>query len=129
MTSSHELGDLQIAIMRVLWARGQATVAEVHAALESERGLAPTTIATMLTKMEKKGVVTHAVEGRKYVYRATVLEEDVQNSMVRALTERLFEGDVSALVNHLLTASEIDAQELAHLKALIEAKERERNDA
>jgi len=48
------LGDLQHAIMAVLWKRGEATVAEVHGALREERGLAPTTIATMLRKMRTR---------------------------------------------------------------------------
>ena len=52
MTSKHTLGDLQLAIMRVLWSQGEATVADVHRALLEERGLAPTTIATMLVKMD-----------------------------------------------------------------------------
>ncbi len=45
------LGELQHAIMTVLWKRGEATTAEVHEALRGERGLALTTIATMLRKM------------------------------------------------------------------------------
>ena len=59
----HTLGDLQHAIMGVLWERGEATTAEVHEALREERGLAPTTIATMLRKMEDKGVVAHRAAG------------------------------------------------------------------
>ena len=120
-----QLGDLQLAIMRVLWGEreGEASAADVHRALWDERGLAPTTIATMLVKMEKKGVVTHRAEGRRYVYRPTVTESDVTRSMVGQLAERLFQGDVHALVSHLLAEHEIDADELAELKGLIEEKE------
>src|SRR4030042_858052 len=71
----HTLGDLQHAIMAVLWERGEATAASVHEALREERGLAPTTIATMLRKMEDKGIVAHRAEGRQFVYRPTVTEE------------------------------------------------------
>ena len=70
----HSLGDLQHAIMAVLWDRGEATVAEVHEALRQARGLAPTTVATMLRKMEDKGVVVHHAAGRQYVYRPAVSE-------------------------------------------------------
>lgn len=122
--SKKQLGDLQLAIMRVLWGAGEASAAEVHRALWDERGLAPTTIATMLVKMERKGVVTHRAEGRRYVYRPTVTESEVTRSMVGQLAERLFQGDVHALVSHLLSEHEIDAQELAELKHLIEDKER-----
>lgn len=111
------LGDLQHAIMTVLWERGEATSAEVHGALEADRGLAPTTIATMLRKMEDKGVVAHRAEGRQYVYRPTVTEDEVRRSMVGELVERLFAGDPSALVSHLLEEGEVDAETLARLRA------------
>jgi BlaI family transcriptional regulator, penicillinase repressor len=125
MEASYHLGDLQLAIMRVLWARGETTVADVHEALEPERGLALTTIATMLVKMEKKGVVDHRTEGRRFIYRPLVSEDKVRRSMVADLTAQLFRGDVAALVNHLLSEHEIDSRELSELRDLIEAHERE----
>jgi BlaI family penicillinase repressor len=125
METSHHLGDLQLAIMRVLWSRGEATVAEVHETLEPERGLALTTIATMLTKMEKKGVVDHRAEGRRFIFQPLVSEDQVRRSMVADLTSQLFRGDVTALVNHLLSEHEIDARELAQLRKLISARQHE----
>jgi len=122
---TYRLGDLQYAIMRVLWRYDEATSSQVHAALYPERGLAPTTIATMLAKMEKKGVVAHRQKGRQFVYRAVVAEPEVRRSMVGELVERAFRGDPAALVNHLLKEGEIDLRELAQLKELIEAKESE----
>lgn len=121
---SHHLGDLQLAIMRVLWDCEAATVAEVHQALRAERGLALTTIATMLSKMEKKGVVQHERQGRQFVYRPTVAEHEVQATMVESLTEQLFGGDITALVSRLLSAREVQPDELAELKKLIAAHER-----
>ena len=118
-TTTHRLGDLQLAIMRVLWLHGESTVAAVHEALREERGLAPTTVATMLTKMEKKGVVSHRTEGRKFIYRPVVSEGAVQRSMVGELKDRLFGGNVTAFVSHLLAEHELDADELQRLKDLI----------
>ncbi len=125
MEASYHLGDLQLAIMRVLWGRGESTVADVHETLEPERGLALTTIATMLAKMEKKGVVDHRTEGRKFIYRPLVSEGQVRRSMVADLTAQLFRGDVAAFVNHLLSEHEIEPQELTELRQLIDAHERE----
>ena len=119
MSRTTQLGDLQLAIMRVLWELGEATVATVHASLMEERGLALTTIATMLTKMEKKGVVEHRAAGRQYIYAPTVSESEVQVSMVSELTSRLFAGDPAALVNHLLTAQEIDPKELERISRML----------
>ena len=125
MSGIHHLGDLQYAIMRVLWDEGEATVARVQEALagEGDKDRALTTIATMLTKLEKKGVVSHRSEGRQFIYRATISEKDVHRTMVADLTDRLFRGDFAALVNHLLPEQEIDAGEIARLKALIAERE------
>ena len=120
----HTLGELQHAIMRILWDRGEATVAEVHDGLYDDRQLAPTTIATMLRKMEDKGVVSHRSEGRQFVYRATVSEDEVRTSMVGELLDRLFAGDPAALVTHLVADHNLSETELAELRALLAAAEK-----
>lgn len=123
MSAKHQLGDLQLAIMRVLWSQDEATVSEVHAALADERGLAPTTIATMLTKMEDKGVVDHRMDGRRFVYRPLVTEPEIRRAMLSDLTSRLFLGDVTAVVSQLLATHDVDRAELAELRALIARRE------
>jgi predicted transcriptional regulator len=124
-----ELTDLQLAIMRVLWARDEAPVADVQADLADERGLALTTVATILTRLEKAGLVARRSAGRHFVYRPLVSEEQVRRSMVSELAERLFQGDVTALVSHLLSEGEIAAGDLDKVRRLIEAKQRGREQA
>ena len=126
---SHQLGDLQLAIMRELWSRDEATVAQVHEALLPQRGLALTTIATMLRKMEDKGVVRHRTEGRQFVYQPTVSQDQVSRSMISQLTDRLFGGDATALVSHLLKDSDIGADELDELRRMIEARRKAAKEA
>ena len=93
MPERHQLTALQLAILRVLWDRGEATVQDIWEALHAERGLAQTTVATMLSRLERRGVVTRRAppESRQYHYRAAVTEREVQHSMVGELTERLFD--------------------------------------
>ena len=124
----HTLGELQHAIMQVLWTRDEATVAEVHEALFDERGLAPTTIATMLRKMEDKGVVAHRVEDRHFVYQATVSEDAVRSTMVSELLDRLFAGDPAALVSHLVADHDIDEAEVERLRALLKNAEARKDE-
>jgi predicted transcriptional regulator len=68
----HKLGDLQLRILQLLWQHGEMPAAGVHAALQPERSLAPTTIATMLAKMEARGLLTHREQGRAFIYRAAL---------------------------------------------------------
>lgn len=123
------LAELQLAIMQVLWERGRATVAEVRAALEPDRSLAHTTVGTMLAKMEAKGLVDHEADGRMNVYRPLVERERVERSMVTDLASRLFGGDVTGMVCQLLDGCDVSREDLARLRKLIRARERELGDA
>jgi BlaI family penicillinase repressor len=121
MAEKHQLTELQLAIVRLLWARGEATVTELWEALHEERGLAQTTLATILTRLERREVVAHRTRARQFVYRALVTAEEVQHSMVSELTAHLFEGDVPALVNHLLTAQDVSPGDLARIREMLDA--------
>jgi BlaI family transcriptional regulator, penicillinase repressor len=121
--AKHQLATLQLAIMQVLWERGEATVADVREALHQSRPLAHTTVGTMLAKMERNGQVRHRSEGRVNIYRAAVQRENVRRSMLADLTARLFGGDLAEMVSHLLDSREVSAAELARLKELIREKE------
>lgn len=115
----HRLGDLQLAIMKVLWEAGHATVGDVHRALDGGADLAPTTVATMLRKMEARRLVRHRTEGRKFVYEPLVTEEEVSHSMADHVLERVFEGSLADMVTHLLDRREVSADELDQIARLI----------
>ena len=115
------LGDLQLRIMRVLWDSGTATVAEVQERLGRQR-LAYTTVATMLRKMEERGLVNHLEEGRKFMYRAMVSLHEVTRSMTGDLVDRLFDGSLAATVSHLLKNREISREELDRLEQMIQER-------
>lgn len=122
---SHRLGDLQLRIMKVLWERREATVAEVLDALDdTDKTLAYTTIATMLRKMETRGLVSHRAEGRSFIYAPKVAAEDVSRSMADHLVDRLFEGNLLDAVSHLLTTREVSKAELKQLEKLIAERRR-----
>lgn len=125
MPTAVALTDAQIDLMRVLWARGEATIADVHQALARTRPVAPTTVATVLARLEKKRAVTHRVDGRQFVYRALVSEADVRRTALGTLAAQLFTGSVPALVSQLLADRDVTPAELDEVKALIGAKERE----
>ena len=122
MSSGHRLGDLQLAILGVLWSREEATASEVHSALFEERGLAMTTIKTMLRKMEDREIVWHRTIGRTFVYRPAMAEEDVREGMVGEVVQRMFAGNRAALVNHLIEAGEIDDAGLDELRVALAEK-------
>ncbi len=114
----YRLGDLQLRIMRVLWRFGPLGVGEVRQRLDGGE-LAYTTVATMLRKMEDRGLVGHESLDRRFIYQAAVDEQDVTRSMADDLVDRLFEGSLAQTVSHLLQTREVDEDELAQLEKLI----------
>ena len=125
MRQPKPLTKLQLAVMQALWKKGEATVGEVHAALTEERPLAVTTVATLLSRLEKQRLLSHRSEGRQFVYRPLVSEHDRRTSMLSDVTERLFGGDVTAVVSHLLASGDVKRGDLERVKALIDARAKE----
>lgn len=119
MQGSEQLTDLQLAIVRILWARGECSVAQVQEGLRPGRALAQTTVATILSRLERRGVVRHSKRGRLFLYEARVSEPQVRLAMVRELTKLLFEGRAASLVSYLLASDELRARDLAELRALL----------
>jgi BlaI family transcriptional regulator, penicillinase repressor len=119
MPDTTQLTELQLSLLRVLWTRGEATVQDMVEALRPERDLAPTTVATLLSRLEKRRVVSHTTRTRQYVYRARVSESAVRASMVNGLTDTLFGGDVAALMSHLLDARAVSPGDLERVRDLI----------
>ena len=126
MSDTQQLTDLQLAILRVLWSKGSATATEITEALRSTRGLAQQTIATILSRLERRGIVQHTTRNRQYLYSAVLSETEATRGMLTELTDRLFEGDVTALVTHLLSGREIAPGDLARVKALLAEHESNR---
>jgi BlaI family transcriptional regulator, penicillinase repressor len=116
----HELTDIQLAIMDVVWERGAATVTDVHETLFDSTAQAKKTIGTMMARLEKQGFLTHRESGREFVYEPGVTKDEVGTAKVRNVLQRLFGGSLPALVSHALRSEEVapgDAERVASLVA------------
>ena len=120
----HRLGDLQLKIMKALWDCPDATVSQVHQTVSPDAGLAHSTIATMLRKMEARGLIKHRVLDRKFLYRPLVKEDEVARKMTEHFIEGLFEGSLAGMVSHLLKTRDIGRGELERLEKLIAEQKR-----
>ena len=107
------LTRLELKIMQVIWRRGRCTVSDVQG--EMEPPLAYTTVQTMLNILERKGKLKRELEGRAYIYSATITEAKALGQSVRDLIDRMFGGSSEELVMSLLRNGEIDARKLAEL--------------
>ncbi len=124
MDEESSLSNLQLAVLRVLWTQGAATVQDVQQALAREgRELASTTVATVLSRLEKRNVVRHRQEGRAYTYEPAIEQARVADSMVQRLTQAFFNDDPALLVSHLVDRGQLTAAQRREIQALLNAPE------
>ena len=113
----------ELALMKVVWRAGHATVREVYEALREERRVAYTTVMTMLNILESKGYLRKEPEGRAYRYHPTQPERRVMTALVRDFVDRVFDGAATPLLAHLVTDTRLSKPERDALRRLIDGVE------
>jgi predicted transcriptional regulator len=113
--------------MEVVWARGRATADEVCRSL-ARRRLKNATVRTLLRRIEEKGYVHHELDGRTYVYSATVRPEQAGRGALRKLIDRFYGGSAERLVAGLLDGRFVDRRTLEDLARRLDAAGSEDDD-
>jgi BlaI family transcriptional regulator, penicillinase repressor len=122
------LGELQLAVMNVVWNLGEATVSQVRDRVAAEKDLAYTTVLSVMQKLEKAGWLKHRSDGRTYIYLPRRSRSDAERSALRQFTERAFGGDPLVLFQHLLDDDRMTEAELAELRKMLERRRKELRD-
>ena len=118
---------LELEILKILWRDGPGAVRAVRDALAEHRDLAYTSVMTVMNIMTAKGYLKRAKQGGSYVYRPRVSEQATTRRMLGDLVDRAFDGSAMAVMLNLLETSDIDAEELKRLRALIGRKAKEQS--
>ena len=113
------LTQAELRLMKILWDRGESTVAEMVSAIPAEEALAYTSVLTTIRILETKGYVSHRQEGRAFLYSSSIGEIEAGRSEVRHVLQRFFGNSRERLLLSLLGDGEISPDELRHLKEAI----------
>lgn len=119
---STTLTEAELRLMDVLWQKGQATVAEVTAALPPPP-IAYNSVLTTMRILEQKGYVEHEEAGRAFIYRPLVEREAAAQNAVGHVLSRFFDNSAGELALRLIENEKPSRDELSRLKALIEQYE------
>jgi BlaI family transcriptional regulator, penicillinase repressor len=118
-----EFTEREWDVMRVLWRRGSATVAEVKEEISSP--LAYTTVLTVLRILEQKGRVAHAEEGRAHRYFPLVGTDAAHRGALKRFRDKVFGGSYDVMFTNLVRDREIPDDDLRRLWELVEQRLRE----
>jgi BlaI family penicillinase repressor len=119
--------DRELEILKVLWARGKASVREVQEDLVQQAGpVAYSTVQTLLNIMEeKKGLVRHVVEGRTFIYIPKKTPDRTIRELTRRFVDRVFDGALDRVMVALLDSKAPSAEEFDRLRAMIDEAQRQ----
>ena len=116
---SNTLTEAELRLMKILWRRGESAVTDLVAALPESEPLAYNSVLTTIRILEQKGYVEHRQEGRAFVYRPCVAEQEAGRSEVRHILSRFFGNSRERLLLSLLDDEEISPEEVQRLKDAI----------
>ena len=113
--SRRPLTELQQAILDLIWARGSATSEEVRQALKPRYPLKDSSVRTLLRRLEARGFLSHSVDGKVFVYRATMAARSVAARAVQHIIDRFCAGSVERFLVGMVDERILSARELERL--------------
>jgi predicted transcriptional regulator len=113
------IGDQELALLQHLSEHGEASVGEVAAAFGEARGLARSTVLTMMERLRAKAFLRRRQVDGVYRYAPVAQHDDVMRSAVGSFVEKTLQGSLSPFVAWMSQRTEVSDDELAELEALV----------
>ncbi|WP_431129371.1 BlaI/MecI/CopY family transcriptional regulator [Flagellimonas flava] len=113
----------ELEILLVLWDLKEASVQQVHEALDSNKGY--TTTLKLMQIMFDKGLLAREKEGKKHVYRANIEKQVAQSNGMRNMIQNLFGGSTLGFAQSFLGNAKPTKKELDAIKAMIKQMEKD----
>ena len=117
-----QISDAEFEVMDVIWKYAPISTNEITDHLAKTKDWSPKTIYTMLSRLEKKGVIVHEKESRVFVYTPCVRKEDCIEAESRTLANRFFDGAMNQMVVSFLDQKELSAEDLDELQRVLDRK-------
>lgn len=112
--ASKTFTDKEMEIMRVVWDLGEATARQIQGAVPGETHY--NSVLTIIRVLERKGHLTHRVEGKAHVYRAKAKPEKARNKVLSHLIGQVFGGSPASLVLHLVETGDLTEDDLQEVR-------------
>ena len=113
------IGEQEMALLRHIANRGMTTVGEAADEFGAERGLARSTVLTMMERLRRKGHLTRKMSDGVYRYRALSSSADLLKGAVQRFVERHLEGSVSPFLAYLSDTADLSERERRELEKIV----------
>ena len=127
--ASKQPTDGELEILKILWDLGAAGIGQIHAVLHERRGVAITTVATMLKMMLAKELVERGDGPRGYLWKARVSRKATVSGLIGKLVQHVFDGSARRLIAHLVQEGALDDREREEIVELLRTQLEKKNSA
>lgn len=117
-----QISDAEFEVMDVIWKFAPISTNEITDRLARTKDWSPKTIYTMLSRLEKKGVIVHEKKSRVFVYTPCVRKEQYIEAESRTLADRFFDGAMNRMVVSFLDQKELSSEDLDELQRILDRK-------
>jgi BlaI family transcriptional regulator, penicillinase repressor len=117
-----QISEAELVVMRVIWNQSPATANQVVQALRDQTHWKPKTIHTLLSRLRRKGALTHTRLGREYLFRPLVAAADYAHDASRSFLGRVFGGEIAPFLACFLEREELTAREIQELRRLLDER-------
>ena len=122
MARGLQISDSEWDVMEPIWAVGACTAADVIKQLRATHDWNHSTIRTLLARLVEKGALEYDVDGSRYIYRAAVSRQRCVRQEGRTFLDKVFDGDVGALLAHFVADAALDDDQIEQLRQLLARK-------
>jgi predicted transcriptional regulator len=113
--------EYELAVLEVLWSRGQATIREITEAIYGEISTtAYATVQKLLERLEKKRYVQRDRSSFAHVFRPKIDRSELIDQGLEILAVKLCGGSLTPLLVHLVERTELTDRQRRMLRELIE---------
>jgi BlaI family penicillinase repressor len=126
MPRAVQISDSEWDVMEPIWEAGACTAADVIKRLRATHDWNHSTIRTLLARLVEKGVLDYQVDGSRYIYRAAVSRQRCVLQEGRSFLEKVFGGDVGALLAHFVAETPLDQDQFEQLQQMLAQQKKPR---
>jgi BlaI family penicillinase repressor len=116
------LTELQQAILEFIWSNGPSTSEQVREGLRAKHPLKDSSVRTLLRRLEERGYLTHATEGKVFVYNATTDRTSVAAKAVRQIIDRFWSGSAEQFLAGMVDEKVLSAEAIERLAKKVRKK-------
>lgn len=119
-----ELTEAEWSVIKAVWETEPCTAPAIQEKLFQPTGWAYSTVRTLMDRMVAKGVLTARKQGKLTIYQSAVTRGQAQRGELLYALKHAFNGALTPMVQCLLETNDLDADELAKIEALIQARKK-----